>query len=234
MAVVPELIVKLKDRELSRVPILRRVTKVGRDADNDVVIDNIGVSRYHATVEYDGDRFVVKDAGSENGIFVNGQLIGRHRLNNGDEVQVGKFTVVFSVGGGVAPDKLMRDSPLVEEPRDSRMRNPLKTTALTSDELKRFMKEKLGQDGFRAPARTTRPQAPQPNVRAELSGPVPPRPAPTPAPAAPFMQQPTMQAANAAKRLEAQARTFRNIALVLGFLVVALIAVTLFLVVTGK
>ena len=99
---MPELIVKLKDRELARVPILKATTKIGRDTENDVAIDNAGVSRLHAVVVYE-DGFVVRDQGSANGIFVNGQRTQEWRLSGGDEIQIGKFMIVYSKGGGVEP-----------------------------------------------------------------------------------------------------------------------------------
>ncbi len=143
---MPELIVKLKERELSRVPILRATTRIGRDETNDLVIDNIGVSRHHASVLYNRGGFEVVDEGSANGIFVNGERIERTALANGDVIAVGKFAVVFSEGGGVAASQLMRDSPLVPSDDDPKPQayNPLQTTALSADDLKRML-EKMGR-----------------------------------------------------------------------------------------
>ncbi len=62
-------------------------------------IDNVGVSRTHAVVRYREGIFRVHDHGSSNGLFVNGMPIGQggiHPLQDGDEIQVGKFVVVFS------------------------------------------------------------------------------------------------------------------------------------------
>jgi predicted component of type VI protein secretion system len=64
-----------------------------------VPIDNVGVSRTHAVVRYREGIFRVHDHGSSNGLFVNGMPIGQggiHPLQDGDEIQVGKFVVVFS------------------------------------------------------------------------------------------------------------------------------------------
>ncbi len=91
-----QIIVRLKDREMQRLPVVRVATRIGRDATNHVVIDNDGVSRHHATLRYDtAERaFVIEDAQSANGIVVRGRRTPDARLRDGDEVQIGKFTLV--------------------------------------------------------------------------------------------------------------------------------------------
>ena len=73
----------------ARLPVLR----LGRAPDNDVVLDAPGVSRYHATLTYDGDgRPELADLGSTNGTFVNGELLsGPRRLAPEDVVSLGGF-----------------------------------------------------------------------------------------------------------------------------------------------
>ncbi len=94
-----ELIVTLKGRELSRVPITKTDTAIGRDASSEVRIDNLGVSRTHAVVRYREFVFRVFDHGSANGLLVNGQHADGHLLRDGDEIQVGKFVVVYAERG---------------------------------------------------------------------------------------------------------------------------------------
>jgi len=86
--------VTLKGREVSR-HIVGRSTRIGRDPANEVVIDNVGVSRHHATLILLDDRFVLKDEQSANGVFVNGQKVEERELVDGDVVQIGKFIVNF-------------------------------------------------------------------------------------------------------------------------------------------
>ena len=95
-----ELIIKLQDREIKRVPILKVITTIGRDDDQDVVIDNPAISRAHAVVEYEGGEFIIRDLESDNGLFANGERVKRWRLADHDHVQLGKFTVVGSTKGG--------------------------------------------------------------------------------------------------------------------------------------
>lgn len=217
---MPELIVMLKDRELQRYPILRTTTRVGRDASNDVVIDNPGVSRFHASIAFDGDRCVVNDAGSSNGIFVNGQASERHRLEDGDAIQLGKFKVVYSPGGGIPIDKLARDSPLQDTDKPS-FKNPLKTTALSAGELEKFretMEAKRAETGVVTPAeQEARPTVPPERITAAA------RPIQVSGPGT------MMGSKTAAQRLEKQAKTFRNVAISLGLLVVGLLGLTAYL-----
>jgi pSer/pThr/pTyr-binding forkhead associated (FHA) protein len=93
---VPELILSLRERELARVPVLTARTTLGRDPGNDVVIDNVGISRLHAAIEVIGDSFVLRDCDSENGITLNGDPCREGRLVHGDIIGLNKFLVRFS------------------------------------------------------------------------------------------------------------------------------------------
>jgi pSer/pThr/pTyr-binding forkhead associated (FHA) protein len=70
-------------------------TRIGRSPDCDVFLDDVTVSRNHALlVERDG-RFFVEDEGSLNGTFVNRRRIDSAELENGDELQIGKYRLTF-------------------------------------------------------------------------------------------------------------------------------------------
>jgi predicted component of type VI protein secretion system len=103
---MPELVVFLRSREVNRVPILQSEVVIGRDEDADVVIDNPGVSRKHAVIAYADEVFVVRDAGSHNGITVNGRKVEHAELNDGDIVGINKFKIHFRASGGVPPPML--------------------------------------------------------------------------------------------------------------------------------
>lgn len=68
---------------------------VGRHPDSDIFLDDISVSRRHATFERTRQGVTVRDAGSLNGTYVNRELVDECLLQAGDEVQVGKFRLVF-------------------------------------------------------------------------------------------------------------------------------------------
>ena len=136
-----ELVLLMKGREVSRVPITKTRTVIGRSPDAEVHIDNAGVSRHHALIESHGDDFVLVDTGSENGVFVNGRPVDRFRLNHGDRVQIGKFEVCFSVKGGVAPSRLQR----VDSESTREVRFDDKTYSLSADEVAQVLQRaKLG------------------------------------------------------------------------------------------
>jgi pSer/pThr/pTyr-binding forkhead associated (FHA) protein len=70
-------------------------TRIGRSPDCDIFLDDVTVSRNHAVlIERDGT-FVVEDQGSLNGTFVNRRRIDSAALENGDEVQIGKYRLTF-------------------------------------------------------------------------------------------------------------------------------------------
>jgi len=70
-------------------------TRIGRSPDCEIFLDDVTVSRNHAVlVERDG-RFFVEDQGSLNGTFVNRRRIDNAPLENGDEVQIGKYRLTF-------------------------------------------------------------------------------------------------------------------------------------------
>ncbi|MEZ5244010.1 MAG: FHA domain-containing protein [Acidimicrobiales bacterium] len=75
---------------------------VGRHPDSDIFLDDITVSRRHAEVRREGARYWVSDVGSLNGTYVNRERADDRELVDGDEVQVGKFKLVFVHGTGSA------------------------------------------------------------------------------------------------------------------------------------
>jgi pSer/pThr/pTyr-binding forkhead associated (FHA) protein len=75
-------------------------TAVGRSTDSAVFLDDITVSRAHATFERrDDGSWFVRDVGSLNGTYVNGEQVDETKLASGDEVQIGKFKLTFFAAG---------------------------------------------------------------------------------------------------------------------------------------
>jgi hypothetical protein len=90
-----ELVLRLRERELSRTPILNTRMTLGRDEASDVVIDNAAVSRTHAILIFVDNQFRLRDADSENGLTVNGKAVKDAVLKYGDVIGIGKFEVVL-------------------------------------------------------------------------------------------------------------------------------------------
>ena len=80
-------------------------TTAGRSPDADIFLDDVTVSRRHAEFRLDGNEFQVVDVGSLNGTYVNREPVDSATLTNGDEVQIGKFRLVFLTGPKPAGDE---------------------------------------------------------------------------------------------------------------------------------
>ena len=76
-------------------PITTDRMTVGRRPDCDVFLDDVTVSRDHALIVRRGDGIHIDDLGSLNGTYVNRRRIESHRLQNGDELQVGKYKLTY-------------------------------------------------------------------------------------------------------------------------------------------
>lgn len=77
------------------------VITCGRDAGNDIFLDDVTVSRHHAQIRREEDSFVIVDSDSLNGTFVNRNRVDRAALKNRDEIQIGKFKLVIFTEGQV-------------------------------------------------------------------------------------------------------------------------------------
>ena len=73
----------------------KAVVTIGRSEDADISLEDITVSRQHSEIHHTGGRYIVRDAGSLNGTYVNQRRIDVVELTQGDELQVGKFRLVF-------------------------------------------------------------------------------------------------------------------------------------------
>ena len=78
-------------------PLLNALTVLGRDDSTDITLDDPGISRQHAQlrVTYDGPHLVIsiRDLGSTNGTYVNGEKITTRRLAEGDRITVGRISL---------------------------------------------------------------------------------------------------------------------------------------------
>jgi len=92
------LIVRTGPNAGSKFAVDKDVLTLGRHPDSDVFLDDITVSRRHVEVVRNGDSCTVRDVGSLNGTYVNRVRIEEAPLHHGDELQVGKFKLVFLAG----------------------------------------------------------------------------------------------------------------------------------------
>lgn len=94
------LVVRKGPNEGSKYMLDAEVTRAGRHPDSDIFLDDITVSRRHAEIIRRADGFHVIDVGSLNGTYVNRDRVDDTKLANGDELQIGKFKLVFFTGQG--------------------------------------------------------------------------------------------------------------------------------------
>jgi pSer/pThr/pTyr-binding forkhead associated (FHA) protein len=84
----------------SRYLITREGATIGRSHESEIFLDDVTVSRTHAAITYEQQnaRFGITDRSSLNGTYVNGSVVEKANLNHGDQVQVGKFHLLFITG----------------------------------------------------------------------------------------------------------------------------------------
>lgn len=92
------LVVKRGPNAGSRFLLDQSTTSAGRHPESDIFLDDVTVSRRHAEFRREGGEFVVVDVGSLNGTYVNREPVDTAVLASGDEVQIGKFRLVFLTG----------------------------------------------------------------------------------------------------------------------------------------
>jgi pSer/pThr/pTyr-binding forkhead associated (FHA) protein len=92
------LVVKRGPNAGSRFLLDADVTTAGRHPESDIFLDDVTVSRRHAEFVREGGGFLVRDVGSLNGTYLNRERIDAAGLAGGDEVQIGKYRLVFLTG----------------------------------------------------------------------------------------------------------------------------------------
>src|SRR5262249_60888955 len=88
-----------ENKLVREVPVGSRPVTIGRAPDNDLSVDNLAVSSYHAKVYFEAGRMVIEDPDSLNGTFVNDLRIERATLHDGDKVHIGKHTIKVDTSG---------------------------------------------------------------------------------------------------------------------------------------
>ncbi len=85
----------------TRCPVSKEVITLGRDPECDLFLSERQISRYHAQVERDAGGYCLRDMGSKNGTFVNGEAVGvqPYRLHDGDEISLARIVRIGFVAG---------------------------------------------------------------------------------------------------------------------------------------
>ena len=88
-----KLVVKIGGKEIKTVESDKDELTIGRNPDNDILIDNLAVSDRHARIIRGADGYVLQDLGSTNGTFVNEKKIDQVALNEKDTIDIGKHLI---------------------------------------------------------------------------------------------------------------------------------------------
>ena len=104
---MPTLTLKFKNEAIALFHLEQgRSLTIGRKDDNDVFINNLAVSGYHAKIDSVGEEFVFVDLQSKNGSFINEKLVNSHWLKDGDVISIGKHALEF----GYADEESLPDA----------------------------------------------------------------------------------------------------------------------------
>ncbi|MDP1809462.1 MAG: DUF3662 and FHA domain-containing protein [Actinomycetota bacterium] len=76
-------------------PLKSKSITIGRQADNDIVLDSPGVSRHHARLDLDGSAYRLVDLSSTNGTFINDEEVDQALLADGDNISLGNVVLIF-------------------------------------------------------------------------------------------------------------------------------------------
>lgn len=105
------LTLQFKDLALKEFELTGESLKIGREPGNDIIVENLLVSGYHARIDSAGKDYVLTDLQSKNGTFLNGEKVTSTKLKNGDQILIGKHTLIFTLH----PDEIEDDLKLTEE-----------------------------------------------------------------------------------------------------------------------
>jgi len=162
-----KLVLKFEQRILKEIVLGQEAVTIGRLPTNSVPLDNPAVSSQHARVFVEGGQFVVEDLNSRNGTFVNKNPVSKHILQEGDQIAVGKHTLVFyGVGTGEAvadtPAPAVTSGPAVQEFGGTMMLDTKAQKELLAQAKAAQAKAAAGGATAEAPAAATAAPAPPP------------------------------------------------------------------------
>ena len=130
---MPKLLLKFRDSVIQEIPLRKPCTTVGRIADNDIVINNLGVSRVHARIVQEGDEYFVEDMESRNATLLNNQEVKRNKLKDKDEIGIGKHILVFVAHGEVSDAEIKQQPLQKDQHHGSQLLSPEETLQLSAN-----------------------------------------------------------------------------------------------------
>ena len=113
---IPQLRIVNSDGKTEDYPMSGDIVTIGRGQNNDIVFLDPKVSRNHAKLEREGDKYILRDLGSFNGTQVNGKMIKESELKHGDEVVIGAAKLIFQA----RPEEIPSASDKIEFDKDDK------------------------------------------------------------------------------------------------------------------
>ncbi|MDY6878660.1 MAG: FHA domain-containing protein [Thermodesulfobacteriota bacterium] len=89
------LVLLFNDQVIREYPFVKQSMTIGREAENDIQIDNLAVSGFHARIDKTGESFILTDLQSTNGTFVGDKKIVSHKLSHSEKINIGKHVILF-------------------------------------------------------------------------------------------------------------------------------------------
>src|SRR5438105_14011006 len=118
-SILPRLIVRDTFGSEREVEISRTPFSLGRQNDNDLVLPDNRISRCHAHILHKGDEYLIEDASSRHGTFVNGGRVVSHSLQPGDQIRLSvsdAYRLTFGMEEPVLPSLLDQIGKVTETP----------------------------------------------------------------------------------------------------------------------
>jgi pSer/pThr/pTyr-binding forkhead associated (FHA) protein len=117
---MPEILVKFEDKVIEKFITEKKRITIGRTPDNDIVLDNRGVSRHHAQIEFADNQAVIIDNESLNGTFVNSRRVSEEVLKENDTITIGKYSLVFRPASERSASPFEMDGTMVLQTKKQR------------------------------------------------------------------------------------------------------------------
>src|SRR5262245_11076693 len=120
-----KLILQFKGANIKEFLLEKSSITIGRDPKNDIVVDNLAVSRFHTKITHQDNNYFAEDLHSGNGTFLNEQRVDKEVLKHNDGITVGKHTLVFlydpvfSATLGEAATSLLEETVIVSSASSS-------------------------------------------------------------------------------------------------------------------
>ena len=108
-----KILIKLKDKELKTIETDKPRLTIGRNENNDIYINNLGISKKHAKIVRQDDTYTIEDLGSTNGTLLNNKPVKKKApLASNDVVTIGKYTFLLSINEERSATRDMMESTI--------------------------------------------------------------------------------------------------------------------------